>query len=161
KASATAPRIKVFRLVHRNAEEVRAILEQFLPGGAPNSPMSGGSGGMMGLMGPGGGGPRPPSGGGPGMPTPGGPSGPPGMSGGSMGMGPGPGMMGAGAPSRWRLAVDVTTNSLIVRGSEQDIKRAADLIAVLDLGEGQTAPQVKTLRTFRLRFASAENVATV
>ncbi len=148
-----AMRIRVFRLSHRDPEEVQQILQGLLevasahPGamgmvGLPGGPGGmvggvGGRGGMMGAMGPGG---MMPGGGVP-------------MGGGFAGFGSGPGS--------WRLAVDQRTRSLIVRGTERDLQTVADLVAVLDLPAGKPIPKVKNLRAYQLRHANAEELTQV
>jgi hypothetical protein len=179
KAEASAPRIKVFRLQHRDPEEVRDVLAKLLPRGDGTPGGEGGGVPMMGSMGgPRGGGMMPPggmmpggggrpgggrSGGmGSGMGPPGG--GPPGMmgAGGLSGGPPGGGLVGMGGfgiVHGWRLAVDNRTNCLIVRGSEQDLQMASDLVAMLDRPEGKPMPRLKNIRAFKLKFADPEQVA--
>jgi hypothetical protein len=180
KAEAATPRIKVFRLQHRDAEEVRDVLAKLLPlgegaagGDAGGGAMMGGFGGPRGgsgMMPPGGmmpgGGGRPGGGRSGGMGSGMGPPGgaPPGM-GGTAGFGGGAGsggMMGMGGSGQvhgWRLAVDGRTNCLVVRGSEHDLQMASDLVAMLDLPEGKPMPRLKNIRAFKLKFADPEQVA--
>jgi hypothetical protein len=177
KVAATAVRIKVFRLKHRDPNEISAVLSELLPqpgaatgmmssvmgGMTPGGMMGGGpgAGGVRGAGGPiGGGGMRGGPGGMPGM-SPGG------MKGGSASMGP-PGMMpGSGmggfgrAATGWRLAVDTRTNSLIVRGSAEDLRNIGELIAALDQADDKSAPKLKNFRTFRLKDAQANEVAGI
>lgn len=151
------PRVKVFRLSHRDPVEVRDVLNRLLPRGVTGD-MGEGSGGEPG------GGMSPPMGSGPmggGLRPPGGSGmGPPGFAGPGGGM---PGMMGGpgmGMPS-WRLAVDKRTNSLIVRGTARDIQTAGDFVAMLDVADGKAPPAMKNIRTFKLKFAAPDEVAKI
>jgi type II secretory pathway component GspD/PulD (secretin) len=138
-----APRIRVFRLSHRDPDEMRGLLEGLV--GIRRSPDVYPGGSMM----PGG------------VPYgPGSPVGPGGMPDGMDPMGTALGLSRyPGFSSSWRLAVDKRTRSLIVRGTPQDLQTAADLIAVLDLPPGKPLPQVQNLRAFQLRHADAANLA--
>jgi hypothetical protein len=130
-----AKRMRVFRLAHSDPNEVQAILSALLQRG------DGGQGGSPW-----------------GAPTVGGPGGmaPPGM------MMPGGGGRGFARPNAtWRIAADTRTNTLIVRGRAEDIQAAADIIALLDASPGKPAPRVKNLKLFKLRFARAEELASV
>jgi beta-lactamase regulating signal transducer with metallopeptidase domain len=147
--------IRVFRLKHVKPGEVREALERLL--GAPSGPPPGSGGPLPGGM--------------PGMP--GGPGmGPPGMmgprgAGGKMPpMMPGPGgMMGRGAGGAespdWRLTVDERTRSIIIRASRQDLQRAADVIALLDLPAGKAVTKAKNMRSFKLKHAQAAKIAVI
>jgi hypothetical protein len=83
----------------------------------------------------------------------------------TMGAGPGgmapPGMMPAPANATWRIVADTRTNTLIIRGRAEDIQAAADIIALLDASPEKPAPRVKNLKLFKLRFARAEELASV
>jgi beta-lactamase regulating signal transducer with metallopeptidase domain len=149
KATEAAVRIKVFRLEHQDPEEMRGVIEALLLNRQGSAGAAGGEGagpamGPMGMRPPMGGIMRP-------MPA-----------GGVAGMMPGMGSGGMGRPdTTWRLAVDKRSRSLIVRGTEQDIRTVADLLAVLDVGEGKGVLRVKNLRVFRLRYANAHEVAGI
>jgi type II secretory pathway component GspD/PulD (secretin) len=67
----------------------------------------------------------------------------------------------AGPEQGWNFTVDRRTNSLIVRGTQHDLQVAADLAAVLDAPPGSALPPVKSLRGFRLKFASPREVADI
>jgi beta-lactamase regulating signal transducer with metallopeptidase domain len=144
--------IRVFRLKHVKPEEVREAVENLL--GAPASRPKGGGGGMMmpgmpsirGPMGSGPGGKMPSMMGGP----PGGPRG---------GAPDAPGM-GDVSPN-WRLTVDERTRSIIIRGSRQDLRRAAEVIALLDLPAGKAAPKSKNMQAFKLKHAEAAKIAAI
>jgi hypothetical protein len=47
---------------------------------------------------------------------------------------------------------------LIARGPERDLQVITDLVTVLDVASGKTAPKVKHLRVFKLKHADAEEV---
>jgi beta-lactamase regulating signal transducer with metallopeptidase domain len=144
--------IRVFRLKHVKAEEVRQALESLL-GGLSGAAMSSGAM-MMGMGGPGNGTAPRMMGSGGGMMPPGG-----GMAGMASGMmGP---RAGAGSAPDWRLTFDERTQSIVMRGSRLDLQRAADLIAVLDLPGGKPIPKVKNLRAFKLQFARADKIAEI
>lgn len=150
KQAEASTRIMVFRLKHRDPEEVQAVLVALLP--APQAARAPSGGGPGGMMGPG----RPGSGavagaGGPGMAK-------------MMGMGGG---MAAGMPGMgvvgylggtWRLAVDPRTRSVIIRGTDKDLRMAQDLIEALDGADGAGAVKLKNVRIFRLKHASADEV---
>jgi beta-lactamase regulating signal transducer with metallopeptidase domain len=168
---ASATRIKVFRLKHRDPNEISAVLTELLPQPQPGQVgMMGAAGmvgagpgmmgGMMGMMG-GKAGMMPGGGGGGMMGASGGFAGGKGFAGGGPGMGIGG---AAGFPrtaANWRLAVDARTNSLIVRGTEEDLRTIADIIAALDLPEGKSTAKLKNFRTFRLKHANAQEVAGI
>ena len=142
--------IRVFRLKHVKPEEVREAVESLL--GAPASRPTGGGGGMMmpRMMQPGAGGKMPPM-----MPGSGGrPSSAPGA-----GAPSGPGAEGV-SPD-WRLTVDERTRSIIIRGSRQDLRRAAEVIALLDLPAGKAAPKTKNMQAFKLKHAEAAKIAAI
>jgi hypothetical protein len=148
--AATMPRIRVFRLSHREPEEVYQILQSLLPEsleGAAGGPGTGGLPGFPGLA--------------PGSLQPG----PGGLQPGLMtpsGLGVGGGMFGIrDGLASLRLAVDGRTRSLIVRGSERDLQTAADLVTVLDLPPGKPVPKIKNLRAYKLRHANAGELADV
>ena len=203
-------RIKIFRLKHRDANEVSAVLPELLPqarlgvgGGNPmggmmgttggagmmGGGMAGGgkgamAGGMMGSSGglkPGAGGMMGGQGMGSGMmgggkgampggdsvarPGSGGAKGGSGMMMGMQGKTSGASPFGSGlgeAPATpWRLAVDERTNSLIVRGTEEDLRHIGDVVAALDVPENKTATKLKNLRTFKLKNANVINVGQI
>jgi uncharacterized protein (UPF0335 family) len=165
-----ALRIKVFRLKHRDPDELSGVLTELLPPRQTGMPGKGGGTFMQGMGGPGGGaggmmgmmqGSGAPGGG-----LMGGPSaGALGMGGlGGMGgaMGLGGGMGGQFRPeTSWRIAVDARTNSLIVRGTDDDLRTIADMITALDLPDGQATTKLKNFRTFRLKHADAGQVAAI
>ncbi len=148
--------IRVFRLKHVNVHEVRQAVESLL-GGSSGAGMMGGNAMMRGMMGGAAGGAQPgmmkPQGGGM-MPPGGGMRGMGAMMGGPMpaGMDPAP---------EWRLTIDERTQSIIMRGAAQDLQRAADLIAVLDLPGGKPIPKIKNLRAFKLKYASSDTIAEI
>jgi hypothetical protein len=159
-----ATRIKVFRLKHRDPQEMQDILGQLLtrweqPGAGPGTPGPGmpgmpGGPGMAGRMGGGG----PPGFGGGGGPRGGG------MGMVMAGMGPGPGMPGGGLgapPQTFRLAVDERTRCLIVRGSTQDLQTATSLVAMLDQPDDKPLPRVENFRAFKLKHADANEVTAI
>jgi type II secretory pathway component GspD/PulD (secretin) len=76
---------------------------------------------------------------------------------------PGAGAPGAdGIPSfPYQLAADARTRSVVIRATEKNLRLAADLVAVLDLPEGKPLPEVKSLKTFQLKHANAEELANV
>jgi hypothetical protein len=151
RADEAATHVKVFRLEHQDPEDLRAVVETFLlnrPGPAGPAGASAPGGGMGPMAGSG---PPPRAG----MMRPMGP----GMTGkGGMGMG---GPLGAGPAPSWRLAVDRRSRSLIVRGTVQDIKTVAELVAALDVAEGQPMPRLKNLRVFRLRYVNAPEILAI
>jgi hypothetical protein len=61
----------------------------------------------------------------------------------------------------WTFTVDRRTNALIVRGQPPVLQVASDLVALLDTPPSSPLPQVKTLRGFRLRYASPREVANI
>src|SRR5262249_9218548 len=138
----TAPRTKIFRLVHRDPEEVQVELQSLmgLPDDGPPGEMPG---------------PGPSAGAGDSRP------------GGFRGMRPSFPGGGFGRPGStitipgWRVAVDKRTRSLIVRGSEKELQVAADLIAVLDAPAGKPMPKLKNVRSFKPKHASVEELAQV
>jgi beta-lactamase regulating signal transducer with metallopeptidase domain len=142
--------IRVFRLKHVKPEEVREAVENLL--GAPASHPAAGHGGMMMKMG---GKPM-----GPGMMAPGaGGKMPPGMGGSGGGAPPAAGA--EGVSPNWRLTVDERTRSIIIRGSREDLRRAAEVIALLDLPAGKAAPKTKNMRAFKLKHAEAAKIAVI
>jgi hypothetical protein len=190
-------RIKVFRLKHRDPNEVSSVLTDLLP--QPEPATAGGMGGMMGGMAPGGGGMvgggagggmmkgmMKGMGGGPGM---GGGMGPgmgamglgggfgglAGMGGGLGGFGGGAGFGGgiggfgggkvgggAGPGTTWRIAVDERTNSIIVRGSEADLRTIGDIVSAVDVTDTKSgATKLKNLRTFKLKHADVQTVSQI
>jgi type II secretory pathway component GspD/PulD (secretin) len=137
--------IRVFRLKHVKPEEVREAVENLL--GAPGSrPKGVGAAkmmaGMPGMMAPGTGGKMPSMMGGPGRGAP--------SAAGAEGVSP-----------DWRLTVDERTRSIIIRGSRQDLRRAAEVIALLDLPAGKAAPKTKNMRAFKLKHAEAAKIASI
>jgi hypothetical protein len=140
--AATGPRIKIFRLKYRDAQEMANVLDRFLANQAAAPAV------------------------GPGM-GPTGPGGMPGMGSGMMPGGMARGMMGPGgissppAGKTWSVAADQRANCVIVRGTEHDLRVATDLVATLDLPEDKVPPQAKNIRVFHLRFAYAEDVMKV
>jgi beta-lactamase regulating signal transducer with metallopeptidase domain len=159
-AEQPTPRIKVFRLKHRDPDELRQILEGHFdsPAGKPDA-SSAGPAGPEGRLGPGGGGE------GRGIPLgPGGATAPRFPQYGPGGLSGGPG--GGGSMESPRLvngsvAVDKRTHSLIIRGTDRDLQIAADLVAVLDLEKDKPVPKVESLRAFNLRHARAKDIADV
>jgi hypothetical protein len=148
--------IRVFRLKHVKPEEVREALERLLD--APTSGATKSGGGMMmggmpgmgsGMRPPGAGGKMPPmmpgSGSGSGMTLP-------------SGAGPRP---GGGESPEWRLTVDERTRSIIIRASRQDLQRAADVIALLDMPGGKAVTKAKNMRAFKLKHARAAKIAVI
>jgi hypothetical protein len=177
-------RIKVFRLKHRDPNEVSSVLTDLLPHAEPGKAGDGGMMGMMqgamgkGMMGGGEGGGMKGGGmggfgGGAGMmggPAPGmmGGMGAMGMGGGLMGIGGGFGGLGGGMAgvmprpnTSWRIAVDERTNSLIVRGNESDLRTIGDIVAALDVGDSKSATKLKNLRTFKLKHADVNQVSQI
>jgi type II secretory pathway component GspD/PulD (secretin) len=69
-----------------------------------------------------------------------------------MPLGPNPG---------WRLTVDTRTNSLIVPGTERDLRTAGQYLTALDSREGNAASGVKDFRVFKLKYAEAQQVAAI
>jgi type II secretory pathway component GspD/PulD (secretin) len=67
----------------------------------------------------------------------------------------------SGHSNTWRLSADPRTNCLIVRGTDQDLRTAADLIALLDVAADKPVLGIKNHRAFRLRYADANEVAQV
>jgi len=176
KAEKQAPRIKVFRLKHRDPNEVSSVLTDLLPQQHP----AGGAGMMMGMqgqMGSGmiGGGPMggmmgtPNSGGGSGMmPGMGHGMGLMGFSGGAAGFGGGLGGFAGGSGgvmarpnTSWRIAVDERTNTLVVRGSESDLRTIGEIVAAIDVADNKTATKLKNLRTFKLKHADVNQVSQI
>lgn len=85
---------------------------------------------------------------------------------GGFGEGPGDlaGLPGAGGPgglSLLRLAADKRTRTLIARGRAQEIQIVTDLVAILDVEDGQAIPKIKNLRLFKLKHADPKAVLTV
>jgi hypothetical protein len=159
--------IKVFRLKHYDPETLQGVLQGLLCG-TPTGPGSGGGppmgmrpGRWAGMAPTGTGGPPGATGGG----FPGGfgrgPGGMPGMGGGRGGMMGPPGMGAASPNATCHIAVDGRTGSVVVRGTEQDLLMASDLVAVLDLPKDEAPPRVKSFKAIRLRFADAGEVAQV
>jgi type II secretory pathway component GspD/PulD (secretin) len=178
-------RIKVYRLKHRDPNEVSSVLTDLLPqpqpaagGGASMGMMMGGMQAGGGMVGGGAGGGMmggPGVGGGPGG------MGMPGM--GALGMGGGAGLggmaggfaggglggfggfagraTGALQGASWRIAVDERTNSLIVRGNESDLRTIGEIVAALDVGDGKAATKLKNLRTFKLKHADVSQVSQI
>jgi hypothetical protein len=151
----TAVRIKVFRLEHQDPEELRAVIEALLlnrpgPAGPAGAEGAGMAMGPMGGSGPGahGGMMRPQGMGGSGM-----------MGAGGVMRGQNP--FGGGPAPSWRLAADRRSRSLIARGTEQDLKTVADLVAALDVADGKPMPRLKNVRVFRLRYANAPEVVSI
>jgi type II secretory pathway component GspD/PulD (secretin) len=178
KAEKQTPRIKVFRLKHRDPNEVSALLAELLPqpepaasGAAPMGMMQGMQG-MMGKGGPGGAMGGTMLGGGAGML---GGLGMGGFAGGMAGLGGGLGGGGLGGfgglgglgggmerpATSWRLAVDERTNSLVVRGSDSDVRTISDIIGAVDVADGKSATKLKNLRTFKLKHADVPAVAQI
>jgi hypothetical protein len=157
KGDASRVHLKVFRLSHSEPEQVSGVLQSLLPqdsggglaglGGGLGALGLGGGGGMIGL-GIGGGGAG----------LGGAPAGN-GLGGGLGGLGGGLGG-GVGGPT-WRLAADPRTKSLIIRGSEKEVDIAADLVAVLDVPADKPIPNVKNLRAYKLKHASAQDLNAV
>lgn len=140
--------IRVFRLKHVKPEEVREAVENLL-GAPPSRPKGGGGGMMMGPMGPG-------------MMAPGsGGKMPPMMRGAGEPIHPPPGVGAEGVSPDWRLTVDERTRSIIIRGSRQDLRRAAEVIALLDLPAGKAAPKSKNMQAFKLKHAEAAKIAFI
>jgi type II secretory pathway component GspD/PulD (secretin) len=175
KAKELPRKIKVFRLKHLQPDNVEQLLSELLAAGIAAAPggIKGGSGAPAGL-GIGGGALGAPGGGafgalgGPGMPG----AGNLGVGGGLAGIGGLGGALGAlgglggliggaGGAATWRIAVDPRSRALIVRGTESDLKLAADLVAVLDLPPGQAMPKVKSLRAYPLKFAQADALTEI
>jgi beta-lactamase regulating signal transducer with metallopeptidase domain len=190
KKAASTTRIKVFRMKHRDASEVSAVLTELLPRTLPTLPhpvhgftggggMTGGGPGMgggAGMMGGGGMAGGGMAGGGKGAMAGG-------MMGGESGAKPGAGGMKGGAvmmgmqgqtgatpagmggmgrpATSWRLAVDERTNSLVVRGTDDDLRTIGDIIAALDVPESKTATKLKNLRTFKLKHADVNQVGQI
>jgi type II secretory pathway component GspD/PulD (secretin) len=142
KPEAKPLKTSVYRLKHSDPEEVRQVLESLLevpevpdvplPPGGPGAVGGGGVGGNFGIVGGGGG-----------------------------ALGAVGGFGGMGVLPRWRLAVDARTQALIVRGAEEDLRIASDLVAVLDQPAGKAPPAVKSLRAFPLAHADADELAQV
>jgi beta-lactamase regulating signal transducer with metallopeptidase domain len=185
-------RIKVYRLKHRDPNEVSSVLTDLLPqpvqpagggetlpGGAHGfsgaagmigggkagakqqkgmmggggHPMGAGMGGGMGALGMGGG-----FGGLAGM------GGGLGGFGGAAGFGGGFGgrPTGAAQGAAWRIAVDERTNSLIVRGSEADLRTIGEIVAAVDVTDTKSsATKLKNLRTFKLKHAGVQIVSQI
>lgn len=131
-----AKRTRVFRLTHSDPHELHSILSMLLRRGEGEEAAAGGAALSMGsAMGSGPGGMRP---------------------GGNRGYGG-----GRLANTTWRIAADARTNTLIVRGNADDVQTAADIVALLDTPPDKPRPKVKNLKLFRLRFASAPEIASV
>ncbi len=141
-------RIKVFRLTQRDPEAVREVLNTLLQ---PPLPFGGGLGGLGGGLGIGGGGGE---GGAPG-------GGVPANLGGALGLGGmgGLGGFGGGGLGTHRIAIDNRTKSLIVRGTEKDLRIATDLVTVLNTPADKALPKVKNLSAFKLRHANPEELS--
>src|SRR5262249_34965862 len=94
-----------------------------------------------------------------------------GMKGGGLGgMGAGMGGLGGGGammggPSRpapsWRIAVDPRTNSLVARGTEDDLRAISEIITALDTPEDKASAKLKNFRTFRLKHSGAAEMASI
>ena len=97
-----------------------------------------------------------------------------GLGGGALGLGGGiagfggggGGLMGKGGGfavkgSTLRMAVDERTNSLVVRGSDAELRNVADIIAAVDVTDNKTATKLKNLRTFKLKHANVDQVAQI
>jgi Zn-dependent protease with chaperone function len=164
KATEASTHLKVFRLTHRDPEEMCTVLEALLarqphqaaeagPSGVMGGPSGGGPGAFPGAGGTGFGGGRGSRMGSTGVPGGGFPGG--GNPFGGMAMGG----FGRGGPQRsWRLAADQRTHCLIVRGTEQDIRTAGELLAMLDVSDDKPIPPLKNYRVFRLRYADPNEV---
>jgi beta-lactamase regulating signal transducer with metallopeptidase domain len=131
-------RTKVFRLKHAEAAMLRETLYGILgsPAASGGGQAPGGSPGMGMRMGPAGGAP------------------------GKMGA-MGSGMGAAMSAPTWRIAVDRATNSLVMRGTERDLKLVADLITVLDGDAGTSVPRIATFTVIRLKHRSVDDVLPV
>ncbi len=70
-------------------------------------------------------------------------------------------MPGAAALWNVRFAADKRTRTLIVRGDKRDLQLIADLVAILDLEDGKTAPKAKHLQVFKLRHTDPRTVRNV
>src|SRR5262249_1597505 len=155
--AATGPRIRVFRLKHLDPDEARAVLSVLLATSGGGPPMGMGGAGGAGMMGPGGG---MMGAGGPMMGGPPGGLGVPGKGGGGMGSMM---MAGGGAPGAptLRLAVDGRTGCLIARGTAAELRAVAEYLAVLDQADGKATTRLKRFRAFRLKYAGAQEVASI
>jgi hypothetical protein len=160
--------IKVFRLKQENPQEVGQVLHlllapeggyYFLGRGSPPGPRANPPGERRGRRrgppAPSDGGTTPPEG--PGEPQPPQPPQLPEVPGG-MGRSPRP---HAAPELGWTYTVDPRTNALIVRGSPHVLEVASDLVAVLNTPPSSPLPRVKTLRGFRLKYASPREVADI
>jgi hypothetical protein len=137
---------RVFVPKHTDAAEVLRAMQLFLERAAPvRADFAGGA--------------MPPGGVGGGGPPPGGGStkGPGGFRPGGGGFGGPPGTFPPGAETR--LSLDRRTGSILVRGTASDLGLAADLVKVLDAPADEPLPEVKSLRAFQLKHASATALA--
>lgn len=158
--------VKVFKLEHGNPEVVVESLNSLLeepdaevvapmtPGAPSGTPPGGLSG--MGALPPGG---RPGGFGGTSGPASGqagfGPMVPSGAIGCFIGTG------GANSTPVWRATAQVRTRAVIVRGSEQHLKVAADLVAILDRPANAPLPELRVIKAFALKHATAQELAEV
>jgi hypothetical protein len=60
-----------------------------------------------------------------------------------------------------RIAVDQRTRTLFVRGTEKELEAVADLVAILDADPAKPAPEGKSARVIRLRYAKVPEVTQV
>jgi len=80
-----------------------------------------------------------------------------------------PGTPSADDVHDWRLTIDDRTQSIIMRGSRNNLRLAADLIALLDVpdgkpiqkGDGKLVPKGKILQAFKLKYARADTLAEI
>jgi type II secretory pathway component GspD/PulD (secretin) len=81
----------------------------------------------------------------------------PGFKPGGGGFGGPPGAFPQGLETR--LSLDRRTGSIIARGPAIDLDVAADLMKVLDTPPDEVPPEVKSLRAFQLKHATASALA--
>jgi hypothetical protein len=75
-----------------------------------------------------------------------------------------PGFPGAAPPvanHAPRIAVDAKSKTVFVRGTDKQLKVAADVVSLLDAQPGQAPPEVKELKVLHLKQAKADEVMQV
>ncbi len=66
-----------------------------------------------------------------------------------------------GVPSTLRIAVDQRTRTLFARGTEKELDAVAEVVSLLDADPSKSAPEGKSSRIIRLRYAKVPEVQQV
>jgi type II secretory pathway component GspD/PulD (secretin) len=135
---------RVFTLKHTEPAEVVQAINMFLASVAALNPPAPGAGAPAGA------GPRPQL-----VPSfiPGGPGGGSGGVGGFAGGAP------PGPAHESRIFLDERTGSIVVRGPDSEVQVAADLVTLLDSPADAPLPDVKSMKAFTLKHATANSIA--